>query len=142
MIGNFKYTVDEKGRITIPSKLRNELGSILYVTKDLDGVLSIRSKKQFEDLQEVLLSQNAFSKDVRNLQRTIIGNTFEMETDKQGRILLPKHLLEATGIEKDVFIVASGNRIEIFSESKWEELNKEMYEKGALEDAAEKLNGN
>jgi DNA-binding transcriptional regulator/RsmH inhibitor MraZ len=49
-------------------------------------------------------------------------------------------LLEATGIEKEIFIVASGNRVEIFSAKKWEELNKEMYENGALEKAAEKLN--
>jgi MraZ protein len=118
MIGNFKYNVDDKGRITIPSKLRKELGAVLYVTKDLDSVLTIRSKKQFEELQNVLLSQSTFSRDARNLQRAIIGNTFEMELDKQGRILLSKQLLEATGIEKEIFIVASGNRVEIFSAKK------------------------
>ena len=142
MIGNFKYSVDDKGRITIPSRLRNELGDVIYVTKDFDNVLSIRTRKQFEDLQESLLSQNAFSKDVRNLQRTIIGNTFELSPDKQGRILLPKNLMDDTGIKKEVVIVASGNRIEIFSTEAWDRLNKEMYEQGALEQAAEKINGN
>ena len=142
MIGNFKYSVDNKGRITIPSKLRNELGDVIYVTKDFDNVLSIRTRSQFDALQETLLSQNAFSKDARNLQRTIIGNTFELQPDKQGRILLPKNLMDDTGITNEVVIVASGNRIEIFSTEAWDKLNKEMYEQGALEQAAEKLNGN
>jgi MraZ protein len=115
MIGNFKYSVDDKGRITIPSKLRNELGDTLYVTKDFDNVLSLRTRNQFDELQNTLLAQSAFSKDVRNLQRTIIGNTFELQPDKQGRILLPKNLMDDTGIENEVVIVASGNRIEIFS---------------------------
>ena len=141
MIGNFKHTVDNKGRITIPSKLRNELGDVIYVTKDLDNVLSIRTRKQFEDLEQTLLSQNSFSKEARLLQRAIIGNTFEIELDKQGRVLLPKVLLEATGITDEVTIVASGNRIEIFSTDAWEQFMEEM-ESGALEDAAEKLNGN
>jgi MraZ protein len=115
MIGNFRYTVDDKGRITIPSKLRNELGDVLYVTKDFDNVLSLRSRKEFDNLQDQLLQQSAFSRDARNLQRTIIGNTFEITPDKQGRINLPKNLLEETGIDKEVVIVASGNRVEIFS---------------------------
>jgi MraZ protein len=115
MIGNFKYSVDDKGRITIPSKLRNELGDTLYVTKDFDNVLSLRTRSQFDELQNTLLAQSAFSKDVRNLQRTIIGNTFELTPDKQGRILLPKNLMDDSGIKNEVVIVASGNRIEIFS---------------------------
>ena len=142
MIGNFKYSVDDKGRITIPSKLRNELGDTLYVTKDFDNVLSLRTRSQFKDLQNTLLAQSAFSKDVRNLQRTIIGNTFELSPDKQGRVLLPKNLMDDTGIKNEVVIVASGNRIEIFSTEAWEKLNNEMYSQGALEKAAEKLNGN
>ena len=55
MIGNYKYSVDDKGRITIPAKLRNELGDVIFITKDFDNVLSLRTRKQFEDLQNSLL---------------------------------------------------------------------------------------
>ena len=115
MIGNFRYNVDSKGRITVPAKLRIELGPVVFVTKDLDGALSIRTQKQFDEMQNELLKRGSLSRDARILQRAILGNSFEIELDKQGRILLPKTLVEQTNIKTEVVISAAGNRIEIFS---------------------------
>jgi MraZ protein len=118
MIGNYKHTIDSKSRLTIPSKFRNELGSSVFVSLGLDNVIDIRTKEVFEKMQESLLLKGEFNKNARIVQRTILGNSFEITFDKQGRILMPKELIERVSLTDNVQIIGVGNKLEIYSADK------------------------
>lgn len=138
MIGNYKHTIDSKGRLTIPSRFRKELGSIVFVSLGLDNVIDIRSKKAFEQMQETLLSKGTFNKNSRLVQRTILGNSFEVELDKQGRALMPKELVERVSLENAVQVIGVGSKLEVYSTTKWMSF-MDKTGSGILEKAAEEL---
>ena len=127
--GYYEHNLDDKGRIVIPSKMRNEAGNVLYIMKGYDGALSIFKKEAFEKLQEEVEKQ-AFNKKVtRDFQRVQLASTFELEVDKQGRIQIPYQLLEKYKIGKELVIIGVGNHIEIWDKKAYQE-----YEQQAIND--------
>ena len=121
MTGQYQHSIDAKGRLFIPAKLREELGETFYVTIDVaDPCLTVYSEegwerltKKFEDLP--------YSKS-RQVQRLIYGNAMKCEPDAQGRILLPQNLRTRAKLEKDVMVVGVSRRVEIWNAETWSEL--------------------
>ena len=111
-IGEYNHTLDAKGRLIVPSKLRESLGERFFLTKGLDGCLSVYPTEEWED----------FTGKLHNLPVTNKG-ACECEIDKQGRILIPANLREFAKLEKEAVLVGVSNRIEIWSRDKWEEIN-------------------
>ncbi|NQZ65681.1 MAG: division/cell wall cluster transcriptional repressor MraZ [Mycoplasmatales bacterium] len=139
MFGNFKRSLDNKNRIIIPSKLRNDLGSVLYLTIGPDNILEIRDVKEFDIWKSKLLSTNLLNKNARMFSRMLLGNTHELEIDKQGRISVPEHFLVKTNITKEVTFVGVGNKVELWPTSGFEDFQKQFEDEGSIDDLASKL---
>ncbi len=135
MIGNYKNKLDDKGRLTIPSKFRNELGDAIVISYGFDNTLEIRTKKAFDEWLASLIAEGNLSKNARQLQRLVLGNSFELTLDKAGRANVPKDLLNLVKIEKEVAIVGIGDKLEVHAAEQWdnsmssaEDLAKSMEE--------------
>lgn len=139
MFGNFTRSLDDKNRIIIPSKLRIHLGKILYITIGPDGVLELRDEKKFNIWKSKLLTTNLLNKNARMFSRILLGNTHEIELDKQGRISISENFLSKTGIVKEVTFVGVGDKVELWPSSKFIEFQLKFEGEGSIDDLAEKL---
>lgn len=117
-MGEYHHIIDEKGRLTIPSKIRYELGDGFVITRGLDNCLSIYPKVEWNSIIEKykLLPQ---TKDVRNFMRIFLSGATTLEFDKQGRINIPSTLIEFANLTKECIIIGVNNRIEIWSQDNW-----------------------
>ena len=119
-MGEYNHTVDEKGRLIIPSKFRDELANSFFVTKGLDGCLFAFPKNEWEAFEEKLKGLPLSNKDARSFVRYMLGGAAEVEIDKQGRTLIPQNLRTFAKLEKDVTLVGVASRFEIWSKESWE----------------------
>lgn len=140
MIGNYSNKLDDKGRLSIPSKFRNELGNVIVISYGFDNTLEIRTSKAFDDWSYSLIAKGNLSKSARKLQRLILGNSFEVNIDKAGRALLPKQLLDISKLDKDLTLIGIGDKIEIHSLKHWKSMTSDVDEMSkSLEKLAEEL---
>ena len=130
----YSHTVDAKGRLIIPLKFREQLGEECIVTRGLDGCLFIFESGEWEAYEEKLRKLPMTNKNARSFVRFLSGGATPCEFDKQGRILLPATLRKFAGIEKDVILAGLPNRIEVWSEQKWNENNN--YEEIDMDEIA------
>lgn len=137
LIGEFKHNVDTKGRLIMPAKFREELGNSFILTRGLDGCLFGYPMEQWEILQEKLKQLPLSKKDARSFVRFFYSAAVEAEVDKQGRINIPNTLLEHAKIEKECRIIGVSERIEIWSNAKWEEFAESAED--SFEDIAESM---
>ncbi|MCB1195105.1 division/cell wall cluster transcriptional repressor MraZ [bacterium] len=119
-IGEFFYTIDNKGRVVMPAGFRSELKGKLYVSRGFDRCLYVYDEHEWQAQQERLVKMSEFGQEERNLKRLIYSGMNEVSFDGQGRIKLSQPLLNYAGIEKDVAIVGVNSRIEIWDKAKWE----------------------
>ena len=122
MRGEFKSTLDAKGRMNFPVKLREELGAVFMVSKTI-GAPCIKVYKTEDWEQLVAKIREMPQTKTANLQRFLFGSAFDIEPDKQGRALIPAPLREYAGLDTDVVIVGLEGRAEIWDKEKWEALN-------------------
>ena len=120
MRGEYSHSVDAKGRMIFPAKLREELGEGFVIFKGLDGCIWAYSKEDWETFENKIASL-PISK-ARKLQRFYSAN-YPCEPDSQGRILLPQSLRNYAGITKDVIVVGIQKRVEIWDAQRWQEYN-------------------
>jgi MraZ protein len=136
MTGQYAHTIDAKGRLFIPAKLREELGDTFYVAIGMDRCLSVYSDKSWASFMEKLAAQPySRTKELRPL----LANAMRCEPDGQGRILLPAKLRQYAELAKDVVIIGSFDRAEIWNAEKWAALENEALSSGELETAMEEL---
>ena len=137
--GEFKHTVDTKGRLIIPSKFREYLGEEFVVTKGLDGCLFAYDNQEWEAFEQKLRALPLNKKDNRIFARHFLAGASDVEVDKQGRVLLPPNLREFAGLVKDVVLVGMGNRIEIWDQDKWRDAQLDEDDEETMEDIAERM---
>ncbi len=133
--GNYENLIDNKGRMSVPSKFRKALKSTVFVSAEFENSLVLRSADEFKSWESRLNDLDPLDKASRTLQRLILGNSDELKIDSKGRINLPKTLMNSVGIKEKVYVVGVGNRIEIHSAQSW----KQMNNKTSLEEAAEEI---
>ena len=119
LMGEYNHTLDAKGRIIIPAKLRDQLGDVFVVSKGLDGRLFAFPSSEWEKLVNKIQALPLTDKNARKFSRYLLAGASETELDKQGRALLPQTLREAAGLEKDVVLCGVGNRLEIWAKETW-----------------------
>ena len=124
--GNFSQTMDVKGRMSFPQKLRDEIGDRFIVTKGIDGCLFVYSLENFEAICEKLRAIPMIRG--RAIQRNIMSWAIEVEADKQGRILIPQNLREQAGLSKERIVSGVFDRCEIWDKQRFEEVNAEVDE--------------
>lgn len=119
-IGNFPHTLDDKGRLIMPSKFRKELGSNFYVTRGSDGAyLTVYTEEKWFDLLKSVENAGLNSVEVNKIKRYLSGNAVNLDLDKQGRFLISKELREKAEIKKDVLIIGVSDKIEIWDKDNW-----------------------
>jgi MraZ protein len=121
--GEYNHSVDSKGRMIVPSKLREQLGLSFVVTRGMDGCLFAYPNDEWEIFEGKLRQLPMTNENSRKFKRFFQAGAADCEVDNQGRILLPANLREFAGITKDVTVVGVGERAEIWSKEKWEEKN-------------------
>ena len=114
--GEYQHALDNKGRIFIPAKLREELGQVLYVTLSMDRGLSVYSEESWDSLTDKV---NALPYVRQRKMRPLFAHAVRCEMDAQGRILLPQNLREWAGFEKNVTVVGCNNHAELWDSDNW-----------------------
>lgn len=138
-IGEYQHAIDNKNRMIIPSKFREELGSNFILTKGLDGCLYAYTAAEWKILEEKLKKLPLTSKDARAFVRFIFSGANEIEVDKQGRALIPQILMEYAAIEKEIVSIGVSTRIEIWSKSRWDEYNNSYIDLDGIADKMSEL---
>jgi MraZ protein len=127
-IGEYSYSIDDKGRISIPVKFRGKLSEGCVVTRGLDHCLWLYPLDEWEKLAEELAKLPITQKDARSFSRLMLAGAMDLKIDKIGRVNLPGYLKEYAGIKSKVVITGMYNRLEIWPEEKWGEFKKNMEE--------------
>lgn len=130
LMGEFHHNIDEKSRIIIPSKLRDELGDEIIVTRGLDNCLFIYSKTEWANVVSKLKSLPFTKKDARNFNRMFLSGATSVSFDKQGRIKLSMPLTSYAELKKECVVIGVNDRLEIWSKEKWDnfmEVSKEEF---------------
>lgn len=128
LLGEYEHSIDTKGRIAMPAKLREGLGGKFIVTKGLDGCLFVYAMDEWQRVEQKLASLPMSRKTARDFTRFLFGGACEGECDKQGRVLLPASLRRYAGLEREAVIVGVGSRAEIWDAAKWQQYNEESAE--------------
>lgn len=135
-MGEYHHTIDEKGRIIIPSKLRDTLGNDFVVTRGLDNCLFIYRLDDFKDLVSKY-KELPNTKDARNFMRFFLSGAVQTTFDKQGRINIEKSLIDYATLKKECVIIGVSDRLEIWDKEAWDKFIFDNEEN--LSDIADKL---
>lgn len=135
-MGEFHHTIDSKGRIIVPAKLRENLGEQFIVTRGLEGCLFIYPKNEWEHIINKY-KELPDTKDRRYFMRIFLSGATVCELDKQGRINIPAPLVQYSKLIKDCLIIGVDERLEIWSKESWETFISENEDN--LSDIADNL---
>ncbi|MBQ0166628.1 MAG: division/cell wall cluster transcriptional repressor MraZ [Treponema sp.] len=139
LTGEYRNTLDEKGRILFPSRLRTEItGNVLIVTKSIDSCLWLYTPEEWKSLSEKIMgSASPFDQKARLVIRHLIAPAQEVEFDKAGRLSIPQSLREYAGLSKDCVVLGVNRFIELWDAAKYREYNEQN--ESALIDATSSL---
>ena len=135
-MGEYHYAIDNKGRLTIPSKIRYELGEKFIVTRGIDNCLFIYPQDEWKNII-AKYRELPNTKDARNFMRIFLAGATECEFDSHGRINVSSPLIKYAGLEKECVIIGVNDRLEVWSKERWEEFIDASEEK--LSDIADSL---
>ncbi len=128
-LGECTHNLDDKGRLTIPSKHRAELAAGLVVTRGMDRCLFLFPMAEWEKLAEPINRRSITAKDTRDFRRLMFSGASDVIPDKLGRILIPPYLREYAGLDSEVVIVGLYTYLEIWNPQTWHEVMKGVEEK-------------
>lgn len=126
LMGEFEHTIDAKGRISMPAKLKKDMGDSFVLTKGLDGCLFAFSQEEWINFETKLKALPLSDKNARNFVRFFLAGATECELDKQGRFLIPNNLRVSASLEKEAVIIGVGTRLEIWNNTTWKAKDEEI----------------
>ena len=137
LMGEFHHNIDDKGRLTLPAKFREELGDSFIITRGLESCLFVYTMDEWKKITERLNNLPFTRKDARSFMRFFLSGATAVEFDKQGRINITSPLVTYADLKKECVIIGVGDRLEIWSLEKW----NSFYDvnKDSLSDIAETL---
>lgn len=135
-LGRFFFNMDSKGRITLPAKLREELGEGFYVTNGYEGCLNIYDSRGWAEFSGKIKRLPPTNKAARFMQRTFLSGADRPEPDKQGKILITPPHRQYAGLSKEIVILGVGDHIEVWDLQRWNDYNSDNM---SIEEAAEEL---
>jgi MraZ protein len=137
IIGEYRSTVGDKKRVSLPKKFRDELGEEIILTRGYEDSLILVNKQMWEKVASEVVNGSFINKNIRDTNRFLVGGAVEIITDRLGRFVIPEALLEHAGLKKDVVFIGLINWIEVWDRDKWEEKLKFLKENG--EDIANEI---
>ena len=124
LIGEYTHSLDQKSRLIMPAKFREDIGSHFYLTIGTDACLRAYSFEEWNKYKSKIEALPDSDSKARLYKRAIFSNSNECEVDKQGRILIASNLKAYAGLEKDVVIIGQSSYIEIWSIENWNRYNE------------------
>ena len=137
--GEYRHSVDDKGRIAVPSRFRPQLAGGAVVSRWLDDCLAIHTREGWDALSAKVADLPITDRSSRLFQRFIFAGAFEVELDRQGRVVLPAVLREAAGLGEEAVVVGSRDHAEIWSPPRWEDYRRALEDPDSLAQALEGL---
>jgi MraZ protein len=137
--GEYRHTVDDKGRIAVPVKFRSQLDPGSMISGWLDDCLAIHPKAVWDDLSAKIAALPFTDQKSRLFQRFVFSHAVEVELDKQGRVLLPAYLRDSVGLETEAVVVGSRDHAEIWAPKRWEDYRRALDDPQELAKAFEGL---
>jgi MraZ protein len=133
--GATKVTLDEKGRMVMPTRYREQLaeraqGRVVVTVDSRDRCLLIYPLPEWDLIEAKLTSLPTLNEEARRLTRLMIGHAVDFELDGHGRILLPQELREFAGLQRQGMLIGQGRKFELWSDSSWAERLEEMLKSG------------
>ena len=119
LLGEYNHSIDEKSRVIVPSKFRDDLGSTFVITKGFDTCLFAFSVEEWKNFESKLKELPLSNENARKYVRYFLAGACECQVDKQGRILIPQNLKEHASLKKDIVITGVSTRVEIWDKEKW-----------------------
>lgn len=126
LIGEYKHTVDDKNRTSLPAKFRKELGKKVVVTRGLDNCLFLFPHKTWRAISQETAKLGHMQSESRGFNRFLFSGATEIDLDSIGRILIPDYLREFAGLKNTVIFAGVHNRIEIWDEKRWNEYKRRI----------------
>ena len=120
-LGTHTPKLDDKGRLILPAKFRDELADGLVITRFQERCLAIWPISSFVDMTKTVRSASSSQQGVRDYQRMLASGASDEIPDKQGRITIPPHLRSYAGLDKDCVVVGAIDRIEVWNAAAWEQ---------------------
>ncbi len=138
-LGEFRHSLDDKGRVIIPVKFRDSLRDGMVITRGFDRCLMIIAKRDWPSIEDGFKSTKSFTDNKRKLARALFAQATEEEIDRQGRVVIPSNLRDFAGLAKDLVVVGVSNRLEVWDEKAWDAyLNEaEKHYDGLADEMAE-----
>ena len=124
-LGTHTPKLDDKGRLILPAKFRDELADGLVITRFQERCLAIWPISSFVDMTKTVRSASSSQLDVRDYQRMLASGASDETPDRQGRITIPPHLRSYAGLDKDCVVVGAIDRVEVWNAAAWEEYSAE-----------------
>ena len=137
--GEYRHSVDGKGRLAVPARFRTQLQTGAVVSRWLDACLAIHTQDGWDRLSEKVAALPITDPMARRFQRFVFAGAVEAELDGQGRVLLPAYLRDATGLTTEAVIVGSRDHAEIWTPADWAAYSQALDDPQALADAFEGL---
>jgi MraZ protein len=137
LLGEHDHALDDKNRLTLPAKLRDELGGGVVVTVGMDGCLAAYAVDEWARLAERIRGLDPLSREGRMMQRHFFAQAVRADLDKQGRMVLPSRLLESAGISREVTVAGVYDHLENWDRARWRDHLHEV--EGSAEHVAERL---
>jgi MraZ protein len=138
LLGEYEHTLDDKNRLTLPAKFREQFAGGIVLTRGIDGCLNAYTRTDWERLVESRLGTlDPLSKEGRMMQRHFFSGAAEAIPDRQGRVMVPAALIESARLSRELVVAGVYDHLEIWDRAAWREQLREL--EGRVEDAAERL---
>ncbi|KAB1660100.1 division/cell wall cluster transcriptional repressor MraZ [Pseudoclavibacter chungangensis] len=118
-LGTYSPKLDEKGRLILPAKFRDELAEGVVMTRGQDRCVYVFSNAEFEDLHDRIRQAPVTSKQARDYLRLLLSGAHAETPDKQGRVTIPQQLREYAGLDRELAVIGAGTRAEIWNAEAW-----------------------
>ncbi|MDA3148099.1 division/cell wall cluster transcriptional repressor MraZ [Leucobacter sp. UCMA 4100] len=120
-LGTFSPKLDEKGRVILPAKFRDELGNGLVITRGQERCLYVFSEREFGELHERVRQAPITSKQSRDFMRVFLSGAHAEVPDKQHRVTIPQALRTYAGLDRELVVIGAGSRAEIWNAEAWQQ---------------------
>lgn len=119
LIGEYRHTMDDKNRLSLPSKFRKEMGKKIIITRGLDRCLFVYPVGEWKKFSDKISALSIGSSEGRGFSRAMLGGAAEIDVDGSGRVLIPDHLKGYATLSSKVVVAGIHNRIELWNEELW-----------------------
>ncbi|RNE59440.1 division/cell wall cluster transcriptional repressor MraZ [Cryobacterium tepidiphilum] len=119
-LGTYAPKLDEKGRIILPAKFRDELSTGVVMTRGQERCIYVFGNREFEEMHEKIRQAPITSKQGRDYLRVLLSGASSETPDKQNRVTIPANLREYAGLDRELTVIGAGSRVEIWDSEAWE----------------------